>query len=337
MARQLTIHQSGLHLSVQDRGRRGVQSLGVPESGALDRDALALGNALVGNPPDAAVLETCFGGVTLSCNGPMRVALTGVAETSLVIQNDHGASLTVPANRSVDVASGRKVTLGSLRDSFSAIIAISGGVDVPLLYGSRATSPNAMIGGYEGRVLATDDRLGLFDPEGDLGHEKEADISTLMERRENIRVVLGPQDNRFTRDAVSAFLSTPYKISPVSNRMGMRLDGKTLSHTDNADIPSDGIVNGSIQVPGDGVPIILLADHQTTGGYTKIATVITADLPRLARVMPGQEIRFCKIGIDEAEKAARDHDQILKSVLNGISDAPPLVDIGSLYTLGDTT
>ena len=333
----LIIHQSGLHLSVQDKGRKGFQSLGVPEGGALDQDALRLGNALVGNPQDAAVLETCFGGVSFSSDRPIRVALTGTAEMTLTIQSgDGGESLTVPAYRSIDVAAGLKVSLGPLRDSFSAIIAISGGVDVPLLYGSRATSPNAMIGGFKGRLLQDGDVLPIGDVELS-GGECQIDPSLIMKKDSVFRVVLGPQDDRFTDEAVKTFLNSPYQISPISNRMGMRLDGDGLNHIDNADIPSDGIVTGAIQVPGNGMPIILWADHQTTGGYTKIATVISADLPRLARMMPGELITFQAVDIHDAEQAARDHENDVNRVLNSMSLAPPLIDIAALYRLGDTT
>ena len=335
---QLTIHQSGLHLSVQDKGRQGFQSLGVPESGALDQDALLIGNALVGNGADAAVLETCFGGVSFSCDKPMRVALTGVRETFLTVQDKaSGESLSVPPYRSIDVAAGLTVTLGPLKDSFSAVVAIAGGVDVPLLYGSRATSPNAMIGGFEGRLLRSGDMLPLAEQLEELGAQCETDPSALFDDGHVFRVVMGPQDDRFTPKALENFFDAEYQISPISNRMGMRLDGKALEHIDNADIPSDGIVTGAIQVPGNGMPIILLADHQTTGGYTKIATVISADLPRLARMMPGQKISFKAVDITEAEDAVRRRLRNLERVISSIKSAPPLMDLGALYRLGDTT
>ncbi len=337
MTRILTIHQAGLHLTIQDHGRKGFQSLGVPESGALNHDARVIGNALVGNSAQDAVLETCFGGLSFSCNQAMRIALTGTMTTTLSIQDEHGSSLTVPAHRSVDVAAGRKVSLGPLKDSFSATIAIAGGIDVEPLYGARSTSPNAMIGGHEGRLLAPGDQLPLFPQITEIGGEKIAKADGIMLDDTSFRVVMGPQDDRFTDDAVNTFLAETYKISPVSNRMGMRLDGPALAHIDNADIPSDGIVTGAIQVPGNGLPIILLADHQTTGGYTKIATVISADLPRLARMMPGQSISFQAVDIITAEAAARHHAQMVAAIINTITDAPPLMDLAALYALGDTT
>ena len=314
-----------------------MQSLGVPESGALNHDARLIANALVGNDANAALLETCFGGVSFSASRPVRVALTGTNKTTFTIQDGLGGSLSVPSHRSVDIDAGRVITLGPLKDSFSATFAISGGIDVPLLYQSRSTSLNAMIGGYQGRLLQSGDVLPLHQPLFDLGAEKIADQRSVMSDSTIFRVVLGPQDDRFTEKSITTFLSEAYRISPMSNRMGMRLDGPSIQHVDNADIPSDGIVNGAIQVPGNGQPIILLADHQTTGGYTKIASVISADLSRLVRMMPGQAITFSAITVTEAETAARDHHHAVEAVLNSLQDAPSMLDLGALYTLGDTT
>ena len=199
-------------------------------------------------------------------------------------------------------------------------------------------SPNAMIGGYDGRrLLRSGDILPLVEQLEELGAQCEVDPSGLFDDGHIFRVVMGPQDERFTPKALQDFFHSEYQISPISNRMGMRLDGKALEHIDNADIPSDGIVTGAIQVPGNGMPIILLADHQTTGGYTKIATVISADLPRLARMMPGQKISFNVVDITEAEDAARRHLRVLERVIQCMKPAPPLMDLGALYRLGDTT
>jgi len=226
-----------------------------------------------------------------------------------------------------------------LTDSNAAVIAISGGINVPLLYGSMATSPNAMIGGLDGRLLRDGDRLDLG--EGIISDTPEMQIkplpSVLSGNPAPIRVVMGPQDQRFTDQAIATLTSHDYRLTPVLNRMGMRLDGPVLEHIDNADIPSDGIVTGSIQVPGNGIPIILLADHQTTGGYTKIATVISADLPKLARLRPGQNIRFQAISVEEAEAIAREHEQAIRRQIAAMTPAPPLLDAGALYGLGDTT
>ena len=337
--RQIEIMTAGPHSSIQDHGRTGHQALGVPEGGVLDRDAMRIANALVGNNDGAAVLEVCLGGLSFVLGASARVALTGTKEGRLSIQDSTGFHLYVPSYRAVDLKAGRAVRVNMLTDSNTAVIAISGGVQVPLLYGSMATSPNAMIGGLEGRLLRDGDRLDLG--EAMVIDSPEMQIkplpSVLSGDHAPIRVVLGPQDHQFTDQALTTLTSCDYRLTPVLNRMGMRLDGPTLAHIDNADIPSDGIVTGSIQVPGNGIPIILLADHQTTGGYTKIATVISADLPKLARLRPGQAIRFQAVTLEEAEKIARDHAHDIRQLIASMKPAPPLLDAGALYGLGDTT
>ena len=337
--RQIEIITAGPHTSVQDYGRTGHQALGVPEGGVLDRDAMRIGNALVGNDDGAAVLEVCLGGLSFTLGHAARVALTGTENGRLSIQDSTGFQLDVPSYRAVDLKSGRQVRVNMLTDSNTAVIAISGGINVNLLYGSMATSPNAMIGGLDGRLLRDGDWLDLG--EGIISDIPEMQIkplpSVLSGNPAPIRVVMGPQDQRFTDQAIATLTSHDYRLTPVLNRMGMRLDGPVLEHIDNADIPSDGIVTGSIQVPGNGIPIILLADHQTTGGYTKIATVISADLPKLARLRPGQSIRFQAISVEEAETIAREHEQAIRRQIAAMTPAPPLLDTGALYGLGDTT
>ena len=337
--RQIEIITAGPHTSVQDYGRTGHQALGVPEGGVLDRDAMRIGNALVGNDDGAAVLEVCLGGLSFTLGHAARVALTGTENGRLSIQDSTGFQLDVPSYRAVDLKAGRQVRVNMLTDSNTAVIAISGGINVPLLYGSMATSPNAMIGGLDGRLLRDGDWLDLG--EGIISDIPEMQIkplpSVLSGNPAPIRVVMGPQDQRFTDQAIATLTSHDYRLTPVLNRMGMRLDGLVLEHIDNADIPSDGIVTGSIQVPGNGIPIILLADHQTTGGYTKIATVISADLPKLARLRPGQSIRFQAISVEEAETIAREHEQAIRRQIAAMTPAPPLLDTGALYGLGDTT
>lgn len=340
MMRRITVLSAGPHSSVQDFGRVGYQSLGVPEGGALDRDAMRLGNALVGNPQSAPIIEVCLGGFVMELHSPARIALTGTSKGVLTVQANTSSmpmSLDVPANRSVDLPAGRIIRLGMLPDSNTATIAISGGIDLPKLYGSVATSPNAMIGGVDGRLLQDGAELTLGDDDNSNSPELALGLDAVNDIPEVLRVVMGPQDDRFTKNALEQFTSKPFNISPVLNRMGMRLDGGTLEHIDGADILSDGIVTGSIQVPGNGQPIILMADHQTTGGYTKIATVITADLSSLARLRPGNPISFEAISVEEAEKIARDHNARVEKAIAGLTPASPLLDTAALYLLGDTT
>lgn len=356
MTRQFRIIHAGPHATVQDRGRAGYQSLGVPEGGALDQDAMRLGNKLVGNDENAPVLEVCLGGISIELLTPLTLALTGTTKGVLTVQDmdGFGEGLEVPANRSVQLPKGRIVRLGMISDSNTATIAVAGGIDLPLLYGSCATSPNAMIGGVGGRLLKDGDVLNLGEhwQDGDHGNSNDktedgvedvirpeltVDAKDFFAASGHIRVVLGPQDDHFTPAALAQLTTAEYKVTPALNRMGMRLEGASLEHIDTADILSDGIVTGSVQVPGNGQPIILLADHQTTGGYTKIATVITADLPKLARLRPGMTVHFKAVTIEDAEKAARAHEAAFQRVVAAIKSAAPLLDTTALYQLGDTT
>ncbi|MEC8728700.1 MAG: biotin-dependent carboxyltransferase family protein [Pseudomonadota bacterium] len=333
----ITFHRAGPYTTIQDMGRTGHQSVGVPESGALNRYALKLGNLLVGNPDHAAGIEICIGGVTVEMNTTRRVALTGSLDSTFLIADAYGHQVEINANRSVTVRAGLSIIIPSLGDTNTAYLAISGGIGTPLLYQSRSTSPNAMIGGWQGRCIADGDQIPLLDSLSDNMSEWMIPKPDFFMPKDTFRVVLGPQDNRFTDVAIATFLSSEYKVSPLINRMGMRLEGKTLTHRDNADIASDGIVTGSIQVPGDGLPIILLADHQTTGGYTKIATVIQADLPALASRKPGQVICFSEVSVEEAETLARNYDDQFQAMIKQMVAPPHVIDIASLYQLGDTT
>jgi biotin-dependent carboxylase-like uncharacterized protein len=245
--------------------------------------------------------------------------------------------MEIKANRSVTVRAGLSITIHALSDTNTAYLAISGGIGSPLLYQSRSTSPNAMIGGWQGRCIVDGDQLPLLHDTSTDTSEWMIETPDIFAPKDIFRVVMGPQDNRFTEQAIKTFLSSEYTVSPLLNRMGMRLDGDQLMHIDNADIASDGIVTGSIQVPGDGMPIILLADHQTTGGYTKIATVIQADIPALSSRKSGQIVRFTAVSVDEAETLSRQAEDQFQAMLKQMVAPSPVIDIASLYQLGDTT
>ena len=333
----VTFRRAGPYSTVQDMGRTGHQSVGVPESGALNHYALKLGNQLVGNPDHAAGIEICMGGVTVVMNSTRRIALTGTLDSTFLITDTYGHQMEIKANRSVTVRAGLSITIHALSDTNTAYLAISGGIGTPLLYQSRSTSPNAMIGGWQGRCIVDGDQLPLLHDTSTDTSEWMIETPDIFAPKDIFRVVMGPQDNRFTEQAIKTFLSSEYTVSPLLNRMGMRLDGDQLMQIDNADIASDGIVTGSIQVPGDGMPIILLADHQTTGGYTKIATVIQADIPALSSRKQGQIVRFTAVSVDEAETLSRQAEDQFQAMLKQMVAPPPVIDIASLYQLGDTT
>jgi biotin-dependent carboxylase-like uncharacterized protein len=197
------------------------------------------------------------------------------------------------------------VRVGAIEASATAYLAIAGGFALTPFMGSLSTYVRGGFGGLDGRALRKDDRLPLALPSAPAGADQRGSGLDLAPPDE-VRVVLGPQDDYFGAEALAAFLSTEWRVSREADRMGLRLEGPKLAHAKGANIVSDGIAPGSIQVPGNGLPIVLLADRQTTGGYPKIATVVSADLPSLGRVSPGAPLRFRAISVAEAEAARRD-------------------------------
>src|SRR3984893_6896075 len=278
MSAGLKVLSPGLYTTVQDLGRIGYQDIGVPVSGALDGFSLRLANALVGNPLGMAALEILVSGPTLEIAADaVRVALVGPG-ASLVIGGE-----IMAAGQSITLSRGEVFQIVVDRPSACCYLAVEGGIAVPLVLGSASTYVRAGIGGVEGRLLRRDDFLGLGI---EVGPERiELWLPTPLDaaRDQPIRVILGPQQECFTEEAVTVLLSAEFRVSKNTDRMVMRLDGPPLRHRDGWDIVSDAIATGAVQVPGSGQPILLLADHQTTGGYPQIATVISADLPRPGR------------------------------------------------------
>ncbi len=303
----MLVAAAGFATTIQDAGRSGWQRFGVPVSGALDRIALAAANIVAGNPPDTAGLECLYAGCTLILDGDSaRVALAGDGAMLEIAGADaSGAVRSIPNLESARINRGDKVSVRLTGPSISAYLAVEGGIAAPLVMGSRSTYVRAAIGGIEGRAVRSDDRLPLMHPT--VARRTEMSLRGIdLTPCYNVRVVLGPQHDRFTPHAIATLAASEYIVGQASDRMGLRLDGPRLEHIDGADILSDGIPAGAIQVPGNGLPIVMLADRQTTGGYTKIATVASADLPALGRLAPGCRLRFEIVDIAVAEQAARD-------------------------------
>ena len=313
---RLTILDAGPYTTVQDAGRAGHQALGVPEGGAMDEDARICGNWLVGNPAVAAGLETYMGGLRFSVDGPLTLALTGTPADSLQVSDADGNKREIAAGCSVHLSAGEEVYLPPMRNSNLAFIALSGAIDLPYVYGSLSTSLNARLGGMEGRRLASQDRLNIKIPHTPTPVRKLDRVETFFAPAEAVRVVLGPQDYAFAADEIGKLLDTQWTLSTKMDRMGIRLSGPSIQHKNSADILSDGIVKGAVQVPGDGQPIVMMADHQTTGGYTKIACVISADLGRLARLHPHKKIWFQAVTQSQAEELATRHKIALTHLMH---------------------
>jgi allophanate hydrolase len=330
MSAGLKVLAPGLHTTVQDLGRPGYQAIGVPVSGSLDAVGLRLTNALVGNPPGTPALEVLINGPTFEVAAEtVRMALAG-AGASLAIGAEKvrvgaGQSVTLPRGEVIEVVAGRQ--------SACCYLAVEGGVAVPLVLGSASTYVRAAIGGLEGRALRPGDFVPLATARASERAELRLPLPLTPTGDQPIRVVLGPQQEYFTEEAVAAFLEAEFRISPSADRMGMRLDGPLLQHLRGWDIVSDAITTGAIQVPGSGQPILLLADHQTTGGYPKIATVISADLPLVGRRRPGDPLRFAAVTVEAAEALCRDEERRLAGVVAAIEPVPQRrgIDLGSLY------
>ncbi len=302
MSGALRVVASGSIAMLQDLGRTGQQRYGVPVSGALDWVSLRIANALVDNPDGTAGLEMFYRGPTLEvAAGSVRVAAIGAAVEIV----SGGATRAVPAGRSVRLARGDRLTVGACESSLVAYLAVEGGFALPGDLGSLSTFPRAGLGGIEGRPLKRGDVLPLVNAAAPARAERRAPKWDLAPPG-RVRVVLGPQDDHFTERGRQTFLESTYTVSRQSDRMGMRLEGPALEHVKGFNIVSDGTAPGSIQVPGNGLPIVLLADRPTTGGYPKIATVVSADVPALGRLRPGATIGFDAVGVEEAEAARRE-------------------------------
>ena len=321
---RLFVEKPGMFTTVQDLGRYGYQLQGVPVAGAMDGPALRLGNILLGNSEGAAALEITVLGPVLRVEGEGCVVVTG-AEAGVT---RNGAALeTWRVHR---VRDGDTLAFAAPSSGSRAYLCVSGGIDVPVVMGSRSTYTRGRFGGHEGRALEGGDALDTGTPNtlwaASEGLSLPPELRPVRDASAPLRVVMGPQDDAFTPAGIETFLSSEYTISASADRMGYRMEGPAVEHCDGADIVSDAIVLGSVQVPGHGQPIVMLADRQTTGGYTKIATVCAMDIPVLAQRLPGQKVRFARIAVSEALKRLRDEARryedarLLRAVWRGRPD-----------------
>lgn len=305
----ITVLNPGLLTTVQDMGRVGYQQFGVSVSGVMDPRAAATANILAGNPEDEAVLECTMLGPQLRFDGANTIAITG---------GDLGASLDgqpVPTYRAVAVQAGQTLRFQGPKTGCRAYIAFAGGLDIPLVMGSRSTYMKAKISGLEGRKLQKGDVIGFRAP-GTPKNLSERYIYPEFIPRPGytIRVVMGPQDDAFTQKGVATFLGETYSVTNEFDRMGYRMDGPVIEHVTDGNIISDGIAFGAIQVPTEGKPIIMMADQQTTGGYTKIANVISADFRLLGQLKAGDKVKFEKVSIQEAQQALLNQRAALRTL-----------------------
>ena len=295
----IRVIQPGVQTTVQDLGRFGYQQYGVPVAGAMDPRSMKLANILLDNDPGEAVLEITIMGPQLVFDEPNYVALTG---------GDLGATLDgapMPRYQAVFIRPGQTLRFLGLRNGCRAYLAFAGGLDIPLVMGSRSTYLKAKMGGYQGRKLEAGDVLNFRSPNPYLmfPERRRLGIDFVPQKQYDLRVVLGPQDDYFTEAGLETFFREVYTVSAEFDRMGCRLEGAGVEHKNGGDIISDGIAFGAIQVPSAGKPIIMAADRQTTGGYTKIATVISADFRFLGQLKGGDKVHFVPISVEQAENS----------------------------------
>ena len=290
----------GILTTVQDFGRVGVMKNGFTQNGAMDRYSMTVANRLCGNCDSAPVLEMTVLGVTARFTQDTVVCVSGA---------DFGAKINdkpIKRNKAYKINKGDILSMGAAKSGMRAYLAVAGGIVSEYVFGSASTNLKFAFGGHFGKKLQSGDVLSIGTGAFPLCEIDKWEIpESEYSKDAQLRVVLGPQNEMFTNEDIRLFLSQEYEVTAQSDRMGIRLSGEPLKSKNGMDIISDGIVFGSVQVPNSGEPIILMADHQTTGGYAKIATVISVDLPRASQLLAGNTVRFKSVTVEEAEQEAK--------------------------------
>ncbi len=314
----IEILDPGLLSTVQDRGRSAVGELGVSPSGFADWLSARVANRVVGNPQGAALIEATMTGISFKALCTLRIAVTG-AVAQLVVSGG-----SKPLWQSVRVRSGSEVKISVAERGLRSYIAFYGGIDVPPILGSASTDMTAGFGGPSGGALVRGAVLSLRPIEGEIPDEDRVIPPTARpywRQPATLGVLLGPHAKRFSLDDLAFLQKQTYRVSPRSNRQGARLDGRPLASRDGFDVLSAGVCGGCVQLTSEGLPIILLSEHQTTGGYAVPFTVITADLPDAAQLRPGDEVRFRLVTLAEAAVALSEKMQALTEDLHAPSRA----------------
>lgn len=312
---EIKVNYAGFFTTIQDLGRSGFQKFGVSPSGAMDQTSMVLANVLVGNSVGDAVLEMTAIGPILEFSCDSVIAMTGGnMEPKL---NDKPLEM----NQAYEIKAGDVLSFSFAKSGFRTYLAIAGGINVPEVMGSRSTFVKCKMGGFLGRQLKTGDCIPIIESKGVLKNINQRQVPyTAYEEDITVRVIEGPQEDYFSKNALNTFYSECYRVSEDSDRMGYKLKGKAIIPEKSADIISDGIAFGSIQIPSNGQPIVMLADRQTTGGYPKIGTVCSVDLPKLVQCKPGGKVRFKKIDVNKANALYRKQMEQLNKLhvkLNG--------------------
>ena len=307
----LTILRAGISTSIQDAGRTGWRQYGIALNGALDIPAMKTANLLVGNAQDSAVLEITLGQFSAEFGRDGWIALTGAGCHASI------DGKPVWTGWRTAVKAGQTLTLAKPVHGMRSYLALDGGFDIPPLLGSVSTDLKAGFGGQHGRRVEDGDQLPLGQPTDRF--RKAAGVRQLLWGN-RLRALPGPEYHEFSRESQEAFWRTSWKLSPQSNRMGYRLQGRTLARDSDRELLSHGLLPGVIQVPPNGQPIVLMSDAQTTGGYPRIACVIEADLYHLAQIRLGEPIHFVHCTLDEALKAKQQQQRAIDQMVWGLED-----------------
>lgn len=308
----IQVIHSGFFTTVQDGGRFGYQKAGVSVGGVMDSFASRLANLLVGNDPNEATLEITMNGPTLRFETDALIAICGGSFRCTL--NGESVSMWKP----LVIRRGDVLSIGACQSGYRAYIAFAGGLNIPLVMNSRSTHVQAHIGGFHGRALQPGDVLSLRSktiaiPEIPIRWGIAFSARNYINgKKKIIRVAEGPEHDMFTEQSRERFFSSVYEVTTQSDRMGYRLQGQALERMTNQEMVSEAVAFGTIQVPASGQPIVLMADCQTTGGYPRIAQVISVDLPILAQARPGDHIQFQKISWQEAQRLYAEREQQIK-------------------------
>ena len=327
----LKVLAPGVLTTVQDRGRFGFAKYGVGPSGAMDQRALRITNLLLGNDDGAAALEVTAGGLRLEFMDRAVIAAGG-ADVEIAI-----SGVEVPAWRAVHVQKGAVLELGSIRWGWRTYVAVAGGVDVPVIMGSRSTHARSGFGGLDGRALRAGDilRIGRTGRPEEYMHvdgaggpvpfalsDRFLDDPARLYNMDRVRIVRGPHWDMLDDNDAAALVSATFHVSERSDRMGYRLSGRSLGSVRGTELISTAVTTGTMQVPPGGEPILLLADRQTTGGYPMVAHVITADLGAVGQIRPGDEIRFTEVSLGEARRALMAAEEVVDEIKGAGNGAP---------------
>lgn len=322
----LKIKQPGVHATIQDVGRTGAQKYGVVVGGVMDELSLRIGNILVQNNQNEAAIEVMFFGTSITFTENHVIAITGGDLQPMM------NGVLVPMWRPIYIKKSSTITFKGTAKGCFAYISIAGGFEVPYKMNSKSTFTKAGIGGYKGRALDKNDVLEIGSPNKiskaimktlnkSPAHPKwYVNYATFYGQSDEqiIRVLKGSEYNLFSKESQKNFATEEYTLTTQADRMGYKFDGQTLKQSNPTDLLSEGVTYGTVQVPANGKPIILMADRQTTGGYPKIAQVITADLPKLAQVQPHSKVKFKIVSMLEAEKALFTQEDKIKEIISGV-------------------